>query len=100
MTYRLIFSDRARKSWNKLGANVRAQFERALQCRVEVPHVPAARVLGIPNGYKIKLRGAGYRLAYQVIDDRLLIFVIGVGRRDEGYEELLRAGLKSLSDLD
>lgn len=58
------------------------------------------RIVGIPNGYKIKLRTAGYRLACQVIDDKLVIFVIGAGRGDEGYEELLRAGLKSLSDLD
>ena len=100
MTYRLIFSERARKSWNKLGANVREQFEKVLRRRVEAPHVPAARIISIPNGYKIKLRTAGYRLAYQVIDDRLIVFVIGVGRRDEGYEELLRGGPKSLSDLD
>jgi mRNA interferase RelE/StbE len=62
--------------------------------------VPAARVHGYFNTYKIKLKGAGYRLAYRVFDEVLVIVVIGVGRRDDGYEELLRLGSDDLSDLD
>jgi len=32
--------------------------------------------------YKIKLRSAGYRLVYQVVDDKLVITVVAVGRRE------------------
>ena len=32
--------------------------------------------------YKIKLRKAGYRLVYQVEDERVTVVVIAVGRRD------------------
>lgn len=90
MTYRVIFSDDARKEWNKLGATVRQQFGKVLRRRAEAPHVPAARLGGLPNLYKIKLRGAGFRLVYEVRDNVLVVFVIGIGRRDEVYPELRR----------
>lgn len=32
--------------------------------------------------YKIKLRGAGYRLVYRVEDDIVTVTVIGVGKRE------------------
>ncbi len=100
MSYRVQFTESARKSWNKLGATVRQQFEKTLRRRVENPHVPAARLRARGNVYKIKLRDAGYRLVYEVHDKVLVILVIGVGRRDEGYADLLGAGRDSLDNLD
>jgi len=32
--------------------------------------------------YKIKLRKSGYRLVYDVVDDRLVILVIAIGKRN------------------
>ncbi len=32
--------------------------------------------------YKIKLRKSGYRLVYEVVDDRLVILVIAIGKRN------------------
>lgn len=90
MTYRVIFSDDARKEWNKLGATVREQLAKVLRRRAEHPHVPAARLGGMPNLYKIKLRSAGYRLVYEVRDKVMVVFVVGMGRRDEVYPELRR----------
>ena len=47
------------------------------------PHVPSARLHGdLQNTYKIKLRDVGYRLVYEVIEQRLVVKVIAVGRRD------------------
>lgn len=97
MIYTLIFSPIAQKSWNKLGATVRAEFEKILRRRLEDPHVPAAKLKGAPNLYKIKLRSAGYRLVYQVRDRQLAVFVVGVGRRNETYELLRRMGKENLS---
>ena len=37
----------------------------------------------MPNCYKIKLRASGVRLVYEVIDKRLIVLVLGVGRRDD-----------------
>ncbi len=52
--------------------------------RLETPRVPAARLHGMPDCYKIKLRSVGYRLVYQVHDERVVVVVIAVGRRDKG----------------
>ncbi|MEP8111190.1 type II toxin-antitoxin system RelE/ParE family toxin [Aeromonas caviae] len=53
------------------------------------------RRMGMPDCYKIKLRGAGYRLVYQVQDDRVVVFVVAVGKRER--EEVY---LEAMSRLD
>lgn len=90
MTYRLTFSERARKQWNKLDSAVKLQLQAVLRRRIEEPHVPAARLRGrwpAPR-YKIKLKSPGLRLVYEVHDDQVLIIVVAVGRRDNVYDEL------------
>ncbi|WP_126977733.1 type II toxin-antitoxin system RelE family toxin [Frigidibacter oleivorans] len=82
MTYDLRFREEARKEWDGLGATVRAQFKKKLSERLLNPHVPADRLHGAVNRYKIKLRSAGYRLVYEVRDSELVVSVIAVGRRD------------------
>jgi mRNA interferase RelE/StbE len=87
-TYRLTFLRTARKEWSKLGHTVRQQFERKLKQVVEAPHRPAARLTGLPNCYKIKLKDSGHRLVYRVYEDRVVVQVIAVGRRDgDIYDE-------------
>ncbi|WP_309473125.1 type II toxin-antitoxin system RelE/ParE family toxin [Escherichia coli] len=44
--------------------------------------VPAARLHGHTDRYKIKLRASGYRLVYQVIDEKIVLLVIAVGKRE------------------
>lgn len=84
MTYELEFSEKAWKEWQKLGGNLREQFKRKLQERLLNPHVPADRLSGLGNAYKIKLRGAGYRMVYRVKDEVLIVTVIAVGKRERG----------------
>lgn len=81
-TYSLEFLEDAKKEWDRLGGTVRAQFKKKITERLINPHVPSARLRGLPNCYKIKLRAAGYRLVYQVDDDVVTIVVVAVGRRD------------------
>ncbi|CAG0986149.1 mRNA interferase toxin RelE [Rhizobiaceae bacterium] len=92
MTYRLEFLETALKEWKKLDSNTREQFRKKLKERCEHPHVPASRLHGSANRYKIKLRSAGYRLVYEVEDDVLVILVIAVGKRErsEVYEAARR----------
>lgn len=45
--------------------------------------MPADKLSGYDSVYKIKLRAAGYRLAYEVIDDELFVYVIAVGKREK-----------------
>ena len=82
MTYKLRFLPVALKEWNKLGAPIRSQFKKKLEERLEEPRVKADKPSGYDSVYKIKLRSAGYRPAYEVVDDELLVYVLAVGKRD------------------
>lgn len=84
MTYSLAFVESALKEWRKLAPGIRGQFKDKLRERLEHPHVAAARLHGLPDCYKIKLRAVGYRLVYQVEDKLVLVTVIAVGKRDKG----------------
>lgn len=46
--------------------------------------MPADKLSGYDSVYKIKLRSAGYRLAYEVVDDELLVYVLAIGKREKG----------------
>lgn len=82
MSYKLLFREDAKKEWDRLGATVRSQFKKKLAERLENPHVPASRLHGSANRYKIKLRTSGYRLVYEVRDTELVVSVIAVGKRE------------------
>ncbi len=87
-TYRLEFLPIALKEWRKLGATVRNQFAKKLGERLASPRVRSARLGEFPDCYKIKLRKAGFRLVYRVDDDRIVVMVIAVGKRErnEAYK--------------
>lgn len=91
-TYRLVFLRDAKKEWDKLGGNVRGQFEKKLAERLKSPRVPSAKLSDMPDCYKIKLRSAGYRLVYRVDDGRITVIVVAVGRRDRNLVYKLAAG--------
>lgn len=83
MNYDLAFVESALKEWRKLSAPLREQFKHKLAERLETPHIPKARLRGLPDCYKIKLRSAGYRLVYCVEDKGTLVTVIAVGKREK-----------------
>ncbi|MGI9276867.1 MAG: type II toxin-antitoxin system RelE family toxin [Endozoicomonas sp.] len=83
MTYKLKFLPAAMKEWDKLAPPLRNQFKKKLAERLVNPHVPSAKLKGYENVYKIKLRTAGYRLAYEVIDDEVVVYILAIGKRDK-----------------
>lgn len=85
MSYSLEFRKEALKEWKKLDSTLREQFKKKLEKILHNPHIPSTRLsgFGIEACYKIKLRQSGYRLVYRVIDDRLVITVVGVGKRED-----------------
>lgn len=83
MTYSLEFRESAWKEWQKLDRLLREQFKNKLLERLENPRLESARLSGMPDCYKIKLRAAGYRLVYQVFDDRVTVVVVAVGKRED-----------------
>lgn len=82
MTYELAFLPVALTEWKKLDGSVRAIFKKKLIERLEDPHVPAAKMHGQKDRYKIKLRDAGYRLVYEVQDHIVTVLVVAVGKRE------------------
>ena len=82
MTYELGFLDEALKEWRKLDDGTREQFKTKLAERVKLPRVPAAKLSGHPDRYKIKLRSVGYRLVYEVRDSQLIVVEVAVGKRE------------------
>lgn len=82
-SYRLQFLPEAKAEWDKLDSSIRQQFAKVLLRRLDNPRVPAAALTAMPDCYKIKLRSAGFRLVYQVIDNKLLLLTIAVGKRDK-----------------
>ncbi|MDW2645283.1 type II toxin-antitoxin system RelE/ParE family toxin [Citrobacter sp. HN-141] len=82
MSYTVKFREDALKEWQKLDKAIQQQFARKLKKCCENPHVPSAKLRGIKDCYKIKLRTSGFRLVYQVIDDTLVIAVVAVGKRE------------------
>ena len=81
-TYKLTFRKQALTEWRKLSHPVREQFKKRLVERLENPRVESARLSGLTNAYKIKLRSAGYRLVYEVRDEALVVSVVAIGKRE------------------
>lgn len=82
MSYTVKFREDALKEWQKLDKAIQQQFAKKLKKCCENPHIPSAKLRGIKDCYKIKLRTSGVRLVYQVIDDTLVIVVVAVGKRE------------------
>ena len=82
MSYELNFHPDALDEWRKLDKSVREQFKKKLAERLENPRVPGSQLSGAKDRYKIKLRNAGFRLVYEVIEAQLVVLVVAVGKRE------------------
>lgn len=82
MTYSIEFIPSSEKEFRKLALDLRKQFIEKLKERAENPRIESAKLRGMKDCYKIKLRNVGYRLVYQVIDERIVVKVIAVGKRE------------------
>lgn len=89
---KLAFLPSALEEWEKLGATGRAQFKKKLAERLASPRIEAARLSGMPDCYKIRLRAAGYRLIYRVDEHVVTVTVAAVGRRDRNLVYKIAAG--------
>ncbi|WP_245595768.1 type II toxin-antitoxin system RelE family toxin [Marinomonas ushuaiensis] len=58
---------------------------------IEKTHIPASKLRGYDAFYKTKLRTSGYHLAYEVIDNEMVIHVLVIGKRDKDavYKKLV-----------
>jgi len=82
-TYSLEFLPSALREWQKLGSSIQEQLKKKLAERLTNPDVPAAKLRGAPDLYKIKLKASGYRLVYRIENQRLVVVVVAIGKRDK-----------------
>ncbi len=92
MSYKLLFKEDAKKEWDRLDATIRALFTKKLKERIQAPRIESARLSGMKDCYKIKLRRAGHRLVYQVRDNELVVSVVAVGKRERN--QVYKAAIK------
>jgi mRNA interferase RelE/StbE len=92
MSYELSFHPDGLAEWKKLDGSIRELFKKKIAERLHHPRVPAARLSGHKDRYKIKLRDAGYRLVYEVRDKVLMIVVVAVGKRERNMAYKAAAG--------
>lgn len=90
--YEIEWLPQALKELRKLDGAIRLQLLRKLDERRRHPRVPGDALHGLKDCYKIKLRSAGYRLVYRVEDERVVVVVVSVGKRErsEVYEAAKR----------
>ncbi len=81
MPFELAFHPEALREWQKPTSGIREQFKKKLAERLIEPRIPASKLRGSTDCYKIKLGSAGFRLVYEVRDQQLLVLVVAVGKR-------------------
>ena len=97
-TYRLAFQDAALAEWQKLDGSVKEPLRQLLKKRLEAPRVRGAELhRAVADCYKIKLREQGFRLIYQMQDQRPIVLAISVGKRDKNA--VYEAAIKRLNKL-
>lgn len=82
MSYKLAFLPSAKKEWDKLDKFIQTQFKKKLAERLLNPRQASAKLHGMQDCYKIKLKAAGYRMVYQVNDKTVLVTVIAIQKRE------------------
>jgi len=92
LKYELGFLEDALKEWSRLDNNTREQFKAKLAERLPNPRVPASKLSGHKDRYKIKLRSVGYRLGYEVRDSEVIVVVVAVGKRERNAVYKAAAG--------
>ena len=93
MAYELEFHPAALKEWQSLDNSVRIFLKKKIEKRLQNPRINSARLHGdLQHCYKIKNDKTGHRLVYQVIDDRVIVFVLSVDKREDLMAYMLAAG--------
>ena len=90
MIYKIKFTPISDKEFKKIDSSIKLQFKKELEKIIHKPRVPKNKLSGYNDIYKIKLRSSGYRLAYEVKDEQIVILVLSVGKREDNsvYDNL------------
>ena len=96
MSYRVFLTEQAASDFRSLDGSVRKQVARQLKKLEESPHL--GRALGNMKGfdltgyYKMYAVKKSIRIVYRIIEDEVVVEVVGIGKRAdfEGYADMAR----------
>lgn len=96
MIYKIKFTPISHKEWSSLDSTIKLQFKKKLEKIVHNPKIVKNKLNGYKNIYKIKLRSSGFRLAYEVKEEQIVILILSVGKRENNkiYEKLKESIIK------
>lgn len=84
--YRVEVSRRGLKAWVALPRREQQRIRAAIDLLSDQPRPPGCVALsGEANAYRVRV--GGYRIVYDVLDDRLIIQVIRIARRRDVYRK-------------
>ncbi|SCK09378.1 mRNA interferase RelE/StbE [Variovorax sp. HW608] len=90
--YQLKFLPEALEEFKALDGSIRQKFKK----RLDEPHVPGSALhRDLKGAYKVKLRKEGFRLAYIVRDEELVVIVIAAGKHEDNEVYEAAAGRMS-----
>lgn len=91
--YRIFFSEAAQKELRKLGPSAAKEILPQIDKKLTRDPVAYGKALsGALAGY-YRLRVGSYRIVYTVVDDRVCVVVLAVGKRQEGNIDNIYAAL-------
>jgi mRNA interferase RelE/StbE len=85
MTYEVALSPAAARQLRKFDPQVRRRLQAAIELLATEPRPPAAtRLVGGAGEWRV--RTGGYRIVYEIQEQRLLVLVLSAGHRREIYQ--------------
>lgn len=88
MSYKYKFSNEAKKFLKRLDKPTATRIIRAIEIISKSPnnHPNVKKLKGF-EGDIFRLRVGGFRILYEIIDDKLIIFIFRIGARGEVYKQ-------------
>jgi len=82
--YQVLVARRAAKAVAALPRREQQRVRAAIDLLADVPRPPGCvAMVGEPHAYRVRV--GNYRIVYEVLDDRLIVQVVRIGNRRDGY---------------
>lgn len=84
-TYHVHFRESARRDFAKLPPPIKGRIGRAIDELAQQPRPAGALLLSGSASPTWRIRVGDYRVVYEILGDKLIVLVVGVGHRREIY---------------
>jgi len=93
MNYGILLSKAAERDLRKLDKHIQRESIKALADIAENPYQAGKKLTGFASeywSYHFSVQGTEYRIAYEIRDDEVIVFVLQIGPRENFYKTLKR----------